>query len=93
MALSVTITKKSVIRLQDKLYTITVRMILKNDGVEVLNHDFSIRYRTGDSIANKKAALQAEIQAVIDNYKAEQVLYNNAVFETMCTNIETGLVL
>jgi len=93
MAITALITKKSVIRQQDKLYNITVNLSLKDGVTEVLNQDFSIRFRTGDNVASKKAALQAEIQAVIDNYKAEQVLFNNAAFGTMCTNIQNGLVL
>jgi hypothetical protein len=93
MALSVSITKKSVTRQQDKLYNISVNMSLKDGVTEVLNQDFSIRYRTGDNIANKKAELQAKIQEVIDNYKAEQVLFNAVAFTNMCTNIQNGLTL
>jgi len=93
MALSVTITKGSVSRMQDKLYSVTVKMVLKDNNIEVLNRDFSVKYRTGETIANKKAVLQADIQAVIDNYKAEQVIFNAAAFGTMCTNIQSGLVL
>jgi hypothetical protein len=93
MALSIQITKKSISRQQDKLYNISVNFSLRDGTVEVLNQDFSIRYRTGDNIATKKIELQRQIQEVIDNYKAEQVLFNNAAFQTMCTNIQSGLIL
>jgi len=93
MAYSVVITKKSVTRQQDKLYVVTVNMILKDTDVEVLNQDFSIKYRTGDNITSKKEALQAQIQEVINNYKAERVIFNAAAFGTMCTNIQNALVL
>jgi hypothetical protein len=93
MALNCTITKKSVLKQQDKLYNITVNLSLKDDTTEVLNQDFSIRYRTGDNVATKKTELQAKIQAVIDNYKAEQVLFNATAFTTLCSQIQTGLVL
>jgi hypothetical protein len=93
MALNCIITKKSVLKQQDKLYNITVNLSLKDGTVEVLNQNFLIKYRTGDNVANKKIALQAEIQAAIDNYKAEQVLFNATAFTTLCSNIQTGLVL
>jgi hypothetical protein len=93
MALNCMITKKSVLKQQDKLYNITVNLSLKDDTTEVLNQDFSIRYRTGDNVATKKTELQTKIQAVIDNYKAEQVLFNATAFTTLCSQIQTGLVL
>lgn len=93
MALSVIITKKSVSKMQDKLYSVTVNMILKDGTTDVLNQDFHVKYRTGDNIANKKAVLQAEMQGVIDNYKAEQLIFSAIAFTTMCTQIQNGLVL
>ena len=93
MALSVSINKKSVTLLQEKLCSVTVTMSLKSDGTEVMNRDFSVRYRTGENIANKKAELQAKIQHAIDVYKAEQILNNAAAFANMCQQIQNDLTL
>lgn len=93
MALSVTITKKSVQLIQEKLYHVTINMKITDGTTEVLNQDFSVKYRTGESIAIKQNELIAQCQAAINKYKAELQIYNAASFTTMCNNIQTGLSL
>jgi len=91
MALTKEVTKKPVTKIMDKMWNITVNLILNNDAVEVLNKDFSVRYRTGDVISTKEAEFIELMQASIDAYKSEQQIYNAPALDTAVTNISNGL--
>lgn len=93
MTLSVTVTKKSVSKNMDKLWNITMNMTLTDEAVEVINKDYSIRYRTGDDIGAKTNQLTEQMQADIDKYKAEQVIFMNAKLDTAVSIIQAGLVV
>lgn len=91
MALVATVTKKSVTKIMDKLCNISMNMTLTDDAVEVINKDYSVWYRPGDSIAAKEAGLIAMMQVDIDKYKSEQAIYNNAALDTAVVNVQAGL--
>jgi len=93
MALTTTVTKKSVSLSQPKMWMITLNMSLKDNAVEVLNKDYSIRYKTGDSISDKVAKFIELMQADINWYKSEQLIYNNIQLDTAVTNVQAGLVV
>ncbi len=97
MALTVEVTKVAVTEQMDKLWNITLKLRLLDDvpepDVEVLNQDFSIRYRTGEDIANKEADLQIRMQETIDDYKDEQVIFGHAKTDTIVTNLNNNLVV
>ncbi len=93
MALTATVTKKSVDLTQKDLYSITLNLILKEGTTEVLNQDFNQRYRTGDVISGVTNKFIAQMQTVINEYKAEQVIFNHAQLSTAITNISNGLSL
>jgi len=93
MALTATVTKKSVTEVQSKLWTVTINMILKDGTSEVLNKDYAINYRPGDSIAAKKNAWIAMMQADIDKYKGEKTIKNASALNTVVTNVKAGLEL
>lgn len=91
MALSVVVTKKSVILTQSKLWLITLNMTLLNDGVEAFSKDYSIKYRTGDLISAKVVRFIELMQKDIDIYKSEQLIFNNAQLNTAVINVQAGL--
>jgi hypothetical protein len=91
MALSGTVTKKSVTKSLDKLYHITVNFSLKDGTTEVLNRDYSIEYRTGDTVSSKQTELLRQIQSDVDNYKAEQAIFAASQFTTVVTNLNNGI--
>lgn len=93
MALVATVTKKPVSLSMPKMWMITLNMSLKDNDVEVLNKDYSIKYRTGDLIPNKEAKFIELMQADINKYKAEQLIYNNIQLDTAVTNVQAGLVV
>lgn len=89
--LTATVTKKSVKYAQEKLNIITFNLIVKDNNVEVINQDFSCNYEPGDNPAQKVAKITEQMQKLIDNYKAEQVIFNATALNTAVTNIQGGL--
>lgn len=93
MVLIATVTKKSVTEAQSKLWNVSLNMTLKDGTIEVLNKDYTLHYRPGDSIAAKKNAWIAMMQADIDKYKSEKTIKNAAALNTVVTNVEGALVV
>ena len=93
MALTTTVTKKSVSLSQPKMWMITLNMSLKDNAVEVLNKDYSVKYKTGDSVPSKTVTFIELMQADINGYKSEQLIYNNIQLDTVVTNVQAGLVV
>lgn len=88
-----TVTKKSVSLIQKDLYVITLNLSLKEGVVELLSKDFSERCRTGQAISTVTAKFTVAMQAEINKYKAEQVIYNHTQLNTAVTNIQNGLIV
>lgn len=93
MALSATVTKKSVKYAQSKLHHITFNLLVTDNSVEVINQDVSIEYRAGETPSAKVSEVISKMQTLIDNYKSEQVIFKAASLDTAVTNISGGLVL
>jgi len=93
MVLTATVTKKSVTEVQSKLWSVSLNMTLKDGTNEVLNKDYALHYRPGDSIAAKKNAWIATMQADIDKYKGEKTIKNAATLNTVVTNVGNALEL
>lgn len=70
-----------------------MNMTLTDESVEVMNRDYSIRYRTGDDIGKKTNQLIEQMQADIDKYKAEQAIFMNAQLNTAVSTVQAGLVV
>ena len=93
MVLVATVTKEAVNKNITNVYDVIMNMVLTDDAVEVINRDYSIRYRSGDAIGGKTNELIAQMQEDIDDYKAEQVIYNAAAFDTAVATVQAGLVV
>lgn len=93
MALVAAVTKKEVTRDIVNVYNITMNMVLTDDSVEVIDRDYSIRYRSGDEVGGKISQLITQMQADIDRYKAEQTIFNAAALDTAVTTIQNGIVV
>lgn len=79
MALSTTITKKSVTLVGDGKYTITYNLLYKDGVTTLIDRDFSQVFKPGMAWATTVTALMRdEMKKAIANYKAEQVIYNGA---------------
>jgi len=93
MALSKVITKKSVKQVMPKCYSITFNLIVEDTEGSGINQDFSVEYNTGENVATKTAQVIANMQLVIDAYKAEQALYKAVGLDTAVTTINAGVIL
>lgn len=93
MALTATVTKKSVTEVQSKLWNVTINMTLKDGTTEVVNKDYALHYRPGDSIAAKKNAWITMMQADIDKYKSEKTIKNSTALNNVVTNVQAALEL
>ena len=92
-ALTATVTKVSVNIPQLKLYIITLNLKVSDGVTNVIDQNFTQEYRTGESVAGIVNKFQAQMQDVIDKYKLEKSLLDNAQLNTAITNITGGLVL
>lgn len=92
MALTITITKKSVTQSQDGLWNIVLNLICKDGVPEVINQDFTMRYKTGQDIEVVIKKIQGEMQKTIDYYKSSQVIFNHAKLATAITYLNSNLV-
>ena len=90
--MTVIVSKKSVKYPQAKLYIITFNFIV-TDGVEVINQDFTVEYRTGENVASKVNEVKEKMQKAIDDYKLEKALLNNVQLDNAITQIQGGLIL
>jgi len=91
MALVATVTKAGVTKVMDKMWNISMNLALTDDSVEVINADYSVRYRTGDSVAAKESEFIALMQTDIDKYKSEKTIYDVPAFGTAVTNVGAAL--
>lgn len=91
--MTATVSKKSVDLVMPKLYEITFNLTVLDGGTEVINKDFRCEYHTGDNPASKVLKVTEEMQKEIDNYKAEQGIFNATALNTAVTNIQNGLTL
>jgi hypothetical protein len=93
MALVATVTKKTVTYVLERVWNITLNMVLKDAGVTVFDKDYSVEYIPGDLVAAKEDTLTAMMQADIDKYKSEQVIFGAAALVQAVTNVQGGLVV
>ena len=92
MALTVNVTKKEVSEVMLGMWYITVNLKCLDGAVEVINQDISVKYKTGQDIAAKQATFLEKLQAIIDEYKAEQVIFNHTKMTNLVTYLNTNLV-
>jgi len=91
--LTAIITKKTVTTSQKDLYAVTINLSLKDGVTEVLNQDYTDKYRTGQNVSTIVNKFIATINLDIANYKNAQIIYKAAGFDTAITNIQNGLTL
>lgn len=93
MAIQAIVTKKSVKLVMPKLFSITLNLVLSDDGVEKLNQDFFFSYKPGDAPADRLKEVKEQMQDAIDNYKNEQQIFNSNALNNAVTILSGGLTL
>lgn len=91
MALVATVTKKSVSEVQHHLWNLLLNMTLEDNGVTVINKDYPMHYRPGDSWDAKEAAWITMMQADINAYKTEQIIFTHLQFDNLVANVGAAL--
>ncbi len=91
MAYTSTITKSTVRKINARDYTVSVQVIISEAGTQLLNKVYSERYDNQTLPSTVEAKLQAQIQTDIDNYKAEQAIFNATEFDDVCTNLQSAI--
>ena len=92
MALTIQVTKISVQQAMPKMWEIILNLTCLDTAVEVINQDFTERYRTGQALSDIGNRFLAAMQDAIDIYKAEQVIFTNPQMDTVVTALNNQLV-
>jgi len=87
MALSTTITKKSVTYSQEGMFNVTLNLLYKSDEVVLIDRDFSLRYKPGTAWVPVFTEAKEKMKAAIRIYKEEQVLLNAVGLDGVVTNL------
>lgn len=93
MAIIATVAKARVKFCLPNLWNITLNMRLIDDGVEVINRDYSAEYIPGDNIPSKIDRFTSAMQADINQYKGEQAIYTAPALDAAVTDIENALAV
>jgi hypothetical protein len=91
MAYDITVSKESVSQVEPQEFNVSIKVVISNAGVTLLDRTYSKRYKQGDTLASVKAVLLSKVKVDWDILKAEQAVYNNALFGTMCSEIQTTI--
>ncbi len=91
MALSITVTKKSVIEVQNGLFAITLNMQYRNDLTVLIDRDFTQNHWVGQLSSLVVNRFKDSMQKAIDACKTEQAIYDAPSFDTAITNLKNSL--
>ena len=92
MVLVATVTKKAAAR-SNGTYIVSVNLVLTDDAVEVINQDYSQVHKPANNISVARDELLVYTQAAIDDYKANQLVYNSVAFTDVIIYINANLVI
>lgn len=93
MALTIEVTKKSVVLTKDRHvdYIVTLNLKYLNGTTVLIDQDFSQSYFVGQTPAIVVDKFKDEMQRAIDDYKAAQVIFNAMALDTAITALKNGL--
>jgi len=93
MALTATVTKKSVTYMNTTDFNLVLNLSVMDGAVEVLNVDIPVPFDKTDSVAKKIAEVTEKMQLEINRYKSAQTVFNSTALNNAVTNIQNGLTL
>ena len=88
----VEITKVSISKRIEKLYTITLNLKLKDGDIEILNQNFNQDYRPGEDLKKIMDNFQSDIQSVIDSYNYTESLLSDGSLEASIETLKNNLI-
>ena len=89
---TINVSKVSVRKAQEKMYSITLNLLVADGGTELINQDFSENHKIGYSVDYTVNRFKEKMQAVIDNYQEEQNILNSAQLDSAITTLGGELV-
>lgn len=90
MALTTTVTKKSVSQTMDGMFNITYNLLYKDDTTVLIDQDFSAVFKTGFAWATTVTEkMRTAMKAAIAKYKAEQAILNGTPIDASVTNLNS----
>ena len=91
MAYTIDITKQGVDKVMGGMYNITLNLSCMDGQEEVIDQNFTEDHRTSNSVNYTLAKFLVRMQNAIDDYKAEQNIFNSAVLDNAITTLENNL--
>jgi hypothetical protein len=91
MAVVAQVSKVSVAIVQPKLYRVTLNLKLVDDPTTLLDQDFSLPYRTGDTIGGLATKFGQMMQRAIVDRNAAQGIVTHAAMDTLVTTVQAAL--
>lgn len=89
--MTINISKISVTKPQEKMYSITLKLLVKDGTTEIINQDFSENHKVGNSVDYTLNKFKDKMQKTIDDYKEEQDVFTSSQLDTAITNLESQL--
>ena len=94
MALTKAVTKLWPTRnVDDQTFHPGIHLVLQDDGVTVIEQDFSAPYGGAGQLAEARDRVLVEAQAAINKYKAEKTLNSTTAYTNAVAFIDSGLIL
>lgn len=97
MTITAAVTMEDVVRLEDRSYDISLRLICSDTDlilpVEIINQVFRINHKTTESVASLQTKFVTAMQEVINLYKADNFVYSLPKQSQILTGVQTALVL
>ena len=91
MVLTVTVTKQSVTQRMPKMWAVTLTLVLDDNAGPGFTRSFSQNYKLGKSLSDLAAAFGKDMQAAIEQYKAERTYFDHAQLDGVVTAVQSGL--
>ena len=90
---TIELTKVRVIEPMPKMYAITVNLKCLDGETELLNRDFTINHKIGNSVDYSVDKFRTMMQEEIDKYKREQQILNAQILDSAIMELKGNLVI
>jgi len=90
MPYTATITKQSVTKQKDG-FIINISVVVNDGANDIFEQSFKKRHYTGDPLSEIEAVFQEKIKNAWDKYISEQTIFENASFDSLCSDLDSSL--
>ena len=79
---TINVSKISVRKAQEKMYSITLNLLIEDGGTDLINRNFSENHKIGNSVDYTVNKFRKKMQKVIDDYQEEQNILNSTQLDS-----------